>query len=127
LESRNRRAQRGIEHGRAGGEADLEVAMAEMDKAAINRITFYTKLGCPLCDDAKATLRALCDELSLELLEIDITTDPILYEAFHEEIPVAYLDGRKLFKYRVDPALLRRQLQRRRRWLSSLWFSPWKS
>ena len=97
--------------------------MAEMDKATINRITFYTKPGCTLCDDAKATLRGLRDELSLELLEIDITTDPILYEAFHEEIPVAYLDGRKLFKYRVDPALLRRQLQRRRRWLSSLWFS----
>jgi glutaredoxin len=103
------------------------VAMAETDKAAINRITFYTKPGCTLCDDAKATLMAFCDELSLELLEIDITTDPILYEAFHEEIPVAYLDGRKLFKYRVDPALLRRQLHRRRGWLAGPWFSPWKS
>jgi glutaredoxin len=101
--------------------------MAEMDKAAINHITLYTKPGCPLCDDAKATLRALCDELALELLEIDITTDPILSEAFREEIPVAYLDGRKLFKYRADSALLRRQLQRRRRWLSSPWFSPWQS
>jgi glutaredoxin len=101
--------------------------MAETDKTARNRITFYTKPGCTLCDDAKATLLAFCDELALEVLEIDITTDPRLYEAFQEEIPVAYLDGRKLFKYRVDPALLRRQLQRRRRWRSGLWFSPWKS
>ena len=101
--------------------------MAETGEAPTHRITLYTKPGCALCDDAKATLIALCDELSLELLEIDITTDPVLYEAFHEEIPVAYLDGRKLFKYRVDPALLRRQLHRRRGWLAGPWFSPWKS
>jgi len=101
--------------------------MTETDRAAIKRITFYTKPGCTLCDDAKATLMALCNEFCLELLEIDITTDPILYEAFHEEIPLAYLDGRKLFKYRVDPALLRRQLQRRRGWLAGPWFSPWRS
>jgi glutaredoxin len=100
--------------------------MAETGKARINRITLYTKPECPLCDEAKATLMALGDELSLEVLEIDITSDPILYETFREEIPVAYLDGRKLFKYRVDRALLRRQLHRRSGRLASPWFAPWK-
>ena len=101
--------------------------MAETDKTPRDRLTLYTKPGCCLCDEAKATLMALCDELSFELLEIDITTDPMTYEAFHEEIPVAYLDGRKLFKYRVDPTLLRRQLHRRRGRLANLWFWPRKA
>jgi glutaredoxin len=76
-------------------------------------MTLYTKPECPLCDEAKAVLLALRDELAFEVQEIDITTDPALYEAFREEIPVGFLEGRKLFKYRLDPALLRRQLRRR--------------
>jgi glutaredoxin len=86
-------------------------------------ITLYTKPDCELCHEAKATLLALCRELTCELVEIDITTDAALYDAFCEEIPVGFLDGRKLFKYRVDPALLRRQILRRRGWLSGRWYS----
>lgn len=76
-------------------------------------ITLYTKPECMLCDEAKAALLALRDELAFDVEEIDITADLALYEAFREEIPVGFLDGQKLFKYRVDPALLRRQLLRR--------------
>jgi len=86
-------------------------------------ITLYTKPGCHLCDEAKAVLQGLRVKLAFKLLEIDITTDPALYETFREEIPVGYVDGRKIFKYRVDPALLQRQLQRRRGWLAGRWFS----
>lgn len=87
------------------------------------RITLYTKADCELCCRAKATLLDLQDELGFVLDEIDITTSPPLSDAFREEIPVGYLDGRKVFKYRVDSALLRRQLQRRPRWLVGGWFS----
>jgi glutaredoxin len=86
-------------------------------------IMFYTKADCELCHTAKATLLALQGELGFTLDEVDITTSPALYDAFREEIPVGFLDGRKLFKYQVDATLLRRQLQHRRRWLSSGWFS----
>jgi hypothetical protein len=88
------------------------------------RITLYTKTDCELCRAAKATLLALQSELGFELDEIDITTEPTLYDAFHVEIPVGYLDGRKLFKYRVDPALMRRQLRRRGGWRIGRWFAP---
>jgi glutaredoxin len=84
----------------------------------IERLVLYTKPDCPLCDAAKAALQALRAELSFELVEVDITTDPALYERFREEIPVGFLDGQKLFKYRLDPALLRRRLTRRRGWLA---------
>jgi glutaredoxin len=90
------------------------------------RLILYTKPDCELCHEAKATLLALSGELTFELVEIDITTDAALYDAFHEEIPVGFLDGRKLFKYRVDPARLRRQWHKRRGWRPSRWLPPWR-
>lgn len=90
-------------------------------------ITFYTKKDCELCHAAKATLLAVQHELGFELDEIDITTDPALYDAFQVEIPVGYLDDRKLFKYQVDPAQLRRQLHRRNGWHIGRWFAPTRS
>jgi len=87
------------------------------------RITLYTKNDCELCQVAKATLLALQRELAFDLDEIDITTAPALYDAFQLEIPVGYLDDRKLFKYRVDPARIRRQLQRRSRWRIGGWLA----
>jgi len=93
------------------------------------RLTLYTKSDCELCHEAKATLLALSQECTFNVVEIDITTDAALYDAFHTEIPVGFLDGQKLFKYRVDPALLRRQIARRRggtpgHWRSLFWPSP---
>lgn len=88
------------------------------DDHAARCITLYTKPDCPLCDEAKAALLALRDELAIDVHEVDITADPALYEAFREAIPVGFLNGQKLFKYRVDPALLRRQLRRRRGWFA---------
>jgi glutaredoxin len=97
--------------------------MGANERGVESRITLYTKPDCHLCHEAKATLLALGRELAFELVEIDITTDTALYDAFCEEIPVGFLDGRKLFKYRVDPALLRRRLHKRRGWLSGRWLS----
>jgi hypothetical protein len=91
------------------------------------RITLYTKADCELCQVAKATLLDLQARLGFELDEIDITTDPALYAAFRVEIPVGYLEGRKLFKYRVDPELLRRQLHRRGGWRIGRWFGGGRS
>ena len=98
--------------------------MTEGNRGPAPHITLYTKADCDLCGAAKATLLALQREFGFALVEIDITTNSALYDAFREEIPVGYLDGRKLFKYRVDSMLLRRQLQRRRGWLVGGWFSP---
>jgi glutaredoxin len=84
-------------------------------------ITLYTASDCDLCHAAKSTLLALQGEFGFVLEEIDIATDPTLYDTFSTEIPVGYLDGRKVFKYQVDVALLRRQL-RRRGWSVRRWF-----
>jgi glutaredoxin len=101
--------------------------MTQADSGPAMRIRLYTKPECELCQVAKTTLLALRCELGFELEEIDITTAPALYEAYREEIPVGYLDGRKLFKYRVDAPQLRRQLKRRRGWLVDRWLSSRRS
>jgi hypothetical protein len=97
--------------------------MTTGERGPAPRITLYTKTDCELCHAAKATLLALQRELAFDLDEIDITTDPALYDAFQLEIPVGYLDDRKLFKYRVDPARIRRQLQRRSWWHIGRWLA----
>jgi hypothetical protein len=97
--------------------------MTSRERGSAPRITLYTKSDCELCHVAKAALLALQPELAFHLDEIDITTDPALYDAFQLEIPVGYLDDRKLFKYRVDPTRLRRQLQRRGRWHIGCWLA----
>jgi glutaredoxin len=101
--------------------------MAERDRGTEPRIIFYTKADCELCHEAKATLLSLQRELGFVLDEIDITTDPALYDTFRVEIPVGYLNGRKLFKYRVDSTQLRRQLHRRQGWRVARWFFPLQS
>lgn len=91
------------------------------DGRSTHRIILYTKPDCTLCDEAKATLLALRDELSFEVQEVDITADPALDAAFREEIPVGFCNGQKLFKYRIEPGLIRRQLLRRGAWFGLTW------
>ena len=75
-------------------------------------VTLYTRVGCHLCDIAKDVLDDVRRERPFELTTIDIDTDPDLVRMYGEEVPVVAIDGRKAFKYRVDPAALRERLDR---------------
>ena len=50
-------------------------------------VTFYTRPGCHLCDEARSSIRAAAcdDEFTLE--EINIELDPDLRERYGEDIP----------------------------------------
>ena len=74
------------------------------------RITFYTRTGCHLCDDARETIERVCAELGEEYAEIDIDTDQGLVDRFGEEVPVTFVDGRQHDFWRVDPIRLREAL-----------------
>jgi glutaredoxin len=82
------------------------------------RLTIYSKPGCHLCDDMKSLVRRVLaahpDSHTLELAEIDISTDPQLLDRYGLEIPVLMIDGKKVAKYRVSEAELRRMLTGRR-------------
>jgi glutaredoxin len=82
------------------------------------RLTIYSKPGCHLCDVMKSLVhRVIADERSardMSIEEIDISTDRELLDRFGLEIPVLLIDGKKVAKYRVSEADLRRMLAARK-------------
>jgi glutaredoxin len=75
-------------------------------------LTIYSRPGCHLCDEMKATvyraMKTTPEAVSVE--EIDVSSDPDLERRYGQEIPVLLVDGRKAAKYRVSEAELTRIL-----------------
>jgi glutaredoxin len=78
----------------------------------VPKVTLYTRIGCHLCDVAKDVLENVRRERSFDLTTIDVDTDGALVELYGMEVPVIAVNGRKAFKFRVDPAKLRELLDR---------------
>jgi glutaredoxin len=74
------------------------------------RVRLLSKPGCHLCDDARAVIEDVCEELGESYEEVDITADPALLQAYGEEIPVTFVDGRQHDFWRVDAVRLRAAL-----------------
>ena len=74
------------------------------------RVTLYTRVGCHLCDDARAVVARVCAELGEGFAEVDIDADPDLQDRFGDEVPVTFVDGRQHDFWRVDEARLRAAL-----------------
>jgi glutaredoxin len=77
------------------------------------RLTIYSKPGCHLCDDMKATVHRVALDSTVAVDEVDISNDPELLDRYGLEIPVLMMDGKKIAKYRVTDSELRRMIQRR--------------
>ncbi len=74
------------------------------------RVTFYTRPGCHLCDDARVVVARVCAELGEQYDEIAVDGDPLLLREYGEEIPVTLVDGRRHDFWRVDETRLRTAL-----------------
>ena len=74
------------------------------------KVTLYSKLDCPLCDEAREALERVRAHAAFELAEIDITSTPELQGRYGERIPVVAVDGEELFDFVVDEAELERRL-----------------
>ena len=74
-------------------------------------LILYTRAGCHLCDEAKGSLAPVLQEFGVALKEVDVDTDPALAARYGEQVPVLMLDGRKLAKFHVDVAQVRRALE----------------
>lgn len=77
-------------------------------------LTLYSRPACCLCEDMKAVLTQVGQDIPFALEEIDIDTDSELVSRFGYEIPVLFINGRKAFKYRLTAGELRRRLVRER-------------
>ena len=75
-------------------------------------VTFYTRPGCHLCDEAKQEIEraGLRDEYTFE--EVNIEQDAVAYERYKFEIPVITIDGHKAFKYRLTADEFKRRIRR---------------
>ncbi|PYU21855.1 MAG: hypothetical protein DMG30_16505 [Acidobacteria bacterium] len=78
-------------------------------------VTFYTRPGCHLCDEAKLQIAPVLAEFGARLCEVNIDADPTLFERYNLDVPVIFLADRKIAKHRVDRSQFRRQLLDARR------------
>jgi glutaredoxin len=58
---------------------------------ATSVVTFYTKAGCHLCEDARELLT-----------EIDIRSDPAVFELYRYRIPVIVVNEKTLLEGRIE-------------------------
>ena len=76
------------------------------------QVLLYTKPGCCLCDEVKATIERLRKQHPFELREVNILDDRRLFEEFKEQIPVVFINGRKAFKFHLDDKEFLKRLAR---------------
>jgi glutaredoxin len=76
------------------------------------RVEIYSKPECSLCEKAKRTIQSVRARVPFELVEVNIEKDPTLFERFHLDVPVIFIDGRKAFKHRVGEEELEARLRR---------------
>lgn len=55
-------------------------------------VTLYGKPGCHLCEDARVLLDRLRPRYPMDVVEVDIRSDPALYRRYDILIPVIVID-----------------------------------
>jgi len=73
-------------------------------------ITLLSRPGCHLCDEARAVIARVADDLAVPWTERDITECEDDMRDYGEMIPVTLIDGVQHDFWRVDERRLRRAL-----------------
>ncbi|MBI4716861.1 MAG: glutaredoxin family protein [Planctomycetes bacterium] len=73
-------------------------------------MTFFTKPDCGLCRAALYVVERVRRAVRFELRIVDISAagEEAWRAAYHDHIPVVHLNGREVFRHRVEEAELRR-------------------
>ena len=74
------------------------------------RLELYTRPGCHLGNDLRAICERLEAEIAFELTEVNIEADPTLRVRYEREVPVLFVDGRLVVRFRTSERELRRIL-----------------
>lgn len=74
------------------------------------QISFITKKGCQLCQEAEQILQAVCGELGMQFEKLFIEDRPDLAHLYQEEVPVVLIEGIQHSAWRIEPAKLREAL-----------------
>ena len=76
-------------------------------------LTLIGKPDCHLCDVARDVVEGVVADLpedTVDVEELSITDDPVLYHRWWEKIPVVLIDERLHAHWRVSPERLRAAL-----------------
>jgi glutaredoxin len=65
-------------------------------------VTFYTKAGCHLCEEARDMLEDIAALTTYELTEIDIRSNPTIFEQYRYRIPVILINNETLIEGRIE-------------------------
>jgi glutaredoxin len=76
-------------------------------------VTLYGKPGCHLCDDARLILERINETITLEVDEVDIRSDPVLFRRFDIYIPVIEIDGEIVAQAPISKDKLHAVIRRR--------------
>ncbi len=75
--------------------------MTKAKESAQIQVTFYTKAGCHLCEEARDMLEDIAALTTYELTEIDIRGNPDIFEKYRYRIPVIIINGETLIEGRI--------------------------
>ncbi len=75
-----------------------------------HEITLLSRPGCHLCDEARAVIAAVAEDLEVQWAERDITGSAADLREYGEMIPVTLIDGVQHDFWRVDERRLREAL-----------------
>ena len=82
-----------------------------MKRQAEIEVTFYTKAGCHLCEDARELLEEIAEHTAYALTEIDIRHDMAIFELYRYRIPVIIINQETLLEGRIEADELARAFQ----------------
>jgi glutaredoxin len=74
------------------------------------QVVVYSRKGCHLCEVVKESLVKLSRRGGFTWQEVDVDSDSELRRQFSDDVPVVFIDGRKVFKYRMDEREFLRKL-----------------
>lgn len=75
------------------------------------RLELYTKPGCHLANDLRAICQRLAAEVAIEFAEVNIEDDPVLLARYEGEVPILFVEGRRVVRFRTSERELRRILR----------------
>ena len=70
-------------------------------------VTFYTRTGCRLCDEAAAELGKLGEQFPIEVSSVDIDGDPEIRERYNDTVPAIDVAGGLVSSAPLDWAAIR--------------------
>lgn len=90
------------------------VSATESENLRILSVTFLTRVGCHLCEDARVVLDAVSAEMGLRVDEVDIDSDDDLVKNWGLRVPVVLATHDRVIAEGIidDKRTLRDQIER---------------